>query len=76
MNYGSSNSAEIVLSKSIFYVKNRQIFVAFSEYPNFTEHQVIGHQVASPKVAVRLLIADAAGLFPALNPQRPYYYLD
>ena len=26
MNYGSSKSAEIVLSKSIFYVKNRRNF--------------------------------------------------
>ena len=26
MNYGSSKSAEIVLSKSIFYVKNGQNF--------------------------------------------------
>ena len=26
MNYGSSKSAEMVLSKSIFYVKNRQNF--------------------------------------------------
>ena len=31
MNYGWSNSAEIVLSKSIFYVKNQHFFILFRQ---------------------------------------------
>ena len=34
MNYGSSKSAEIVLSKSIFYVKNRQNFFKKKSFKN------------------------------------------
>ena len=34
MSYGSSKSAKIVLSKSMFYVKNRQIFFKKKSFKN------------------------------------------
>ena len=35
MNYGSSKSSEIVLSKSIFYDKNRRNFFKSQQFHNF-----------------------------------------